>query len=119
MSILVYTTQKNKYENKNKSRVNRKVFFSLITLAASRIAWLSLKSVFSSSCPSPPHRRQSVASAAAVCRMSRSLCLLSAGCRANIRAASPAGRPNQTLEAGLIGLTYSIKPSIKPPLTIH
>ncbi|KAG7240588.1 hypothetical protein INR49_026643, partial [Caranx melampygus] len=27
--------------------------------------------------------------------------------------------PNQTLEAGLIGLTYSIKPSIKLPLTIH
>lgn len=93
--------------------------FSLITLAALTTAWLSPKSAFSSSRPSPPHRRQSVASAAAVCRMSRSLCLLSAGCRANIRAASPAGRPNQTLEAGLIGLTYSIKPSIKPPLTTH
>lgn len=63
-------------------------------------------------------RRQSVASAAA-CRMSRSLCLLSVGRGANIRAASLAGRPNQTLEAGLIGLTYSIKPSNKPPLTIH
>lgn len=63
-------------------------------------------------------RRQSVASAAA-CRMSRSLCLLSVGRRANIRAASLAGRPNQTVEAGLIGLTYSIKPSIKLALTIH
>ncbi|KAK2844207.1 hypothetical protein Q5P01_010866 [Channa striata] len=51
--------------------------------------------------------------------ISCSLCRLSAGCGANIRAASLAGRPNQTLEAGLIGLTYSIKPSIKPPLTIH
>lgn len=63
-------------------------------------------------------RRQSVASAAA-CRMSRSRCLLSVGRRANIRAASLAGRPNQTLEVGLIGLTYSIKPSIKLALTIH
>lgn len=62
--------------------------------------------------------RQNVASAV-VCHMSCSLCRLSAGCRANIRAASLAGRPNQTLEAGLIGLTYSIKPSIKPPLTLH
>ncbi|TNN74782.1 hypothetical protein EYF80_014882 [Liparis tanakae] len=49
-----------------------------------------------------------------------SLRRLSAGCGANIGAASPAGRPNQALEAGLIGLTYSIKPSIKPaPLTTH
>lgn len=52
--------------------------------------------------------------------MSCSLCSwLSAGCGANIRAASLAGRPNHTLEAGLIGLTYSIKPGIKPPLTVH
>lgn len=54
-----------------------------------------------------------------VCRVSWPLCWLTAGRRANISAASQAGRPNQTLEAGLIGLTYSIKPSIKPPLTIH
>lgn len=56
---------------------------------------------------------------AAPCRMSCSLCCLSAGCAANIRAASRAGRPNHTLEAGLIGLTYSIKPSIKPPLNVR
>lgn len=59
------------------------------------------------------------AASVVVSRISCSLCWLSAGCRANIRAASLAGRPNQTLEAGLIGLTYSIKPSIKLPLTIH
>lgn len=61
-------------------------------------------------------RHLSCAASAAPCRMSCSLCWLSAGCGANIRAASRAGRPNHTLEAGLIGLTYSIKPGIKPPL---
>lgn len=62
----------------------------------------------------------SCAALAAPCRMSCSLCSsLSAECGANIRAASPAGRPNHSLEAGLIGLTYSIKLDIKPPLTVH
>lgn len=61
----------------------------------------------------------SCAASAAPCRMSCSLCWLSAGCGANIRAASRAGRPNHTLEAGLIGLTYSIKPGIKPPLNVR